>query len=49
MDIHWVEEDLLRIREKIFLGGLRRMLEKIEDEALMGSREYGFMIVRNWR
>ena len=29
-DVHWVEEELLRIREEVFLGVLRRVMMQIE-------------------
>jgi hypothetical protein len=35
----WVEEELLRLREEIFLEVLRRVMEEIEEEALKGMRE----------
>ncbi len=35
-DFHWVEEELLRLREQVFLEVLRRVLRKIEEEALKG-------------
>jgi len=45
-----VEEELLRIREEVFLALLKRVLEEIEGEVLRGSRECegcGLGIVRN--
>lgn len=38
-DVHWIEEELLRIREEVFLGVLKKVLEEIEGEVLRGSRE----------
>jgi hypothetical protein len=38
-DVHWVEEELLRIREEIFWRVLRRVMEEIEGEVLRGIRE----------
>jgi len=35
-DVHWVEEELLKLREQIFLEILRRVLREIEEEALKG-------------
>jgi Zn finger protein HypA/HybF involved in hydrogenase expression len=49
-DVHWVEEELLRIREEVFLGVLKRVLEEIEGEELRVSRECeacGLGMVRN--
>ncbi len=49
-DVHWVEEELLRIREEVFLGVLKRVLEEIEGEVLRDSRECegcGLEMVRN--
>jgi ribosomal protein S27AE len=49
-DVHWVEEELLGIREEVFLGVLRRVLEEIEGEVLRDSRECeacGLGMVRN--
>ncbi len=51
-DVHWVEEELLRVREEIFLRVLRRVMEEIEGEVLRGTRECegcGIEMVRNGR
>lgn len=37
-DVHWIEEELLRLREDIFLGILERVLEEVEEEALKKHR-----------
>jgi len=49
-DVHWVEEELLRLREEIFLEVLRRVLREIEEEALKGVSgcgRCGCLLVRN--
>jgi hypothetical protein len=49
-DVHWVEEELLRLREEVFLEVLRRVLREIEEEALKGMRgcgRCGSLLVRN--
>lgn len=49
-DVHWIEEELLRIREEVFLGVLRRVLEEIQGEVLRVPRECercGLEMVRN--
>jgi RNase P subunit RPR2 len=49
-DIHWVEEQLLRIREEIFLEVLKKVIKEIEEEALKGARQCkkcGSPLVRN--
>jgi len=33
-DVHWIEEELLRVREEAFLGVLRRIFEEVEGEAI---------------
>ncbi len=49
-DVHWIEEELLRIREEFFLGVLKRVLDEIQGEVLRVSRECegcGLEMVRN--
>jgi hypothetical protein len=49
-DVHWVEEELLRLREEIFLEVLRGVLREIEEEALKGVSgcgSCGCLLVRN--
>ena len=49
-DVHWIEEELLRIREEVFLGILKKVLDGIEGEVLGVSRECeacGLAMVRN--
>jgi len=49
-DVHWIEEELLRIRGEVFLGVLKRVLDEIEGEVLRVSRECevcGLGMVRN--
>ena len=49
-DVHWLEEELLRIREEVFLGVLKRVLDEIEEEVRKVSRECevcGLGMVRN--
>lgn len=51
-DVHWVEEELLRVREEVFLKVFRRVMEEIEGEVLRGARECeecGLEMVRNGR
>ncbi len=36
-DVHWVEEELLRLREGVFLGVLRKVMGEIEEEVLRGG------------
>lgn len=33
-DVHWIEEELLKLREEMFLEVLKRILKAIEEEAL---------------
>lgn len=47
-DVHWIEEELLRLREEIFLEVLKRILTAIEEEALKEIRFCRFMRWR-WR
>lgn len=49
-DVHWVEEELLKLREQVFLEVLKRVLREIEEEALKGvsgCRRCGSVLVRN--
>lgn len=51
-DVHWVEEELLRIREEVFLGVFKRVMREIEEEALRGVRvckKCGLVLVRSGR
>ena len=51
-DVHWVEEELLRIREEVFLGVFKRVMREIEEEALRGVRvckKCGWVLVKNGR
>lgn len=51
-DVHWIEEELLQVREEIFLKVFRRVMEEIEGEVLRGARECeecGLEMVRNGR
>jgi hypothetical protein len=51
-DVHWVEEELLRVREEAFLGVLKRVMEEIEEEAVRGRsrcERCGLGLVRNGR
>jgi hypothetical protein len=51
-DVHWIEEELLKVREEIFLKVFRRVMEEIEGEVLKGARECkecGLEMVRNGR
>ena len=49
-DVHWIEGELLRMREEVFIGVLKRVLVEIEGEVLRISRECevcGSGMVRN--
>ena len=49
-DVHWVEEELLRIREELFLEVLKRVMAEIEQEALRETRRCescGSLLVKN--
>jgi hypothetical protein len=51
-DVHWVEEELLRMREEVFLGILKRVMREIEEDVLKGERfceKCGLVLVRNGR
>lgn len=52
IDVHWVEEELLRMREEVFLGVLKRVTMEIEEDALKGEKfceKCGLVLVRNGR
>ena len=49
-DVHWIEEQLLQLREKTFLEMLQKILEEIEAFALESQtrcEECGSLLVRN--
>jgi hypothetical protein len=51
-DVHWIEEELLRLREEIFLGVLEKVMLEIEREVLKRERQCercGAVLVRNGR
>ena len=51
-DVHWVEEELLRVREEVFLGVFKRVMGEIEEEVLGRTRvckKCGLVLVRNGR
>jgi hypothetical protein len=51
-DVHWIEEELLRLREEVFLGVLEKVMLEIEREVLKGKRQCGrcgAVLVRNGR
>ncbi len=51
-DVHWVEEELLRVREEVFLEVFKRVMREIEEEALSRGRvckKCGLQLVRNGR
>jgi hypothetical protein len=51
-DVHWIEEELLRVREEAFLMILRRIFKEVEEEGIRGRRvcpECGGEHVRNGR
>ncbi len=51
-DVHWIEEELLRLREEVFLRVLERVILEIEREVLKGERRCercGVLLVRNGR
>jgi hypothetical protein len=37
-DVHWIEEELLRLREEVFLRVLERVMLEIEREVLRRER-----------
>jgi RNase P subunit RPR2 len=51
-DVHWIEEELLRLREEVFLGVLEKVMLEIEREVLKRERRCkrcGVLLVRNGR
>ena len=51
-DVHWVEEELLRVREEVFLEVFKRVMREIEEGALRRERvckKCGLLLVRNGR
>jgi hypothetical protein len=51
-DVHWIEEELLRLREEVFLGVLEKVMLEIEREVLKRERRCercGMVLVRNGR
>jgi hypothetical protein len=51
-DVHWIEGELLRLREEVFLGVLKRVMLEIEREVLRRERRCqgcGAVLVRNGR
>ena len=49
-DVHWIEEELLRIRERVFLEILKKIMVEIERDTLKGARvceRCGSPLVRN--
>ena len=51
-DVHWVEEELLRIREEVFLEVLKRVMMEIEEDVLKGARfceKCRLVLVKNGR
>jgi hypothetical protein len=49
-DVHWIEEQLLQLREEVFLDMLRKVLREIEAIAVASQRrceECGGLLVRN--
>jgi len=38
-DVHWIEGELLRVREEMFLEVLKRILKEIEEEALREGKQ----------
>lgn len=49
-DVHWVEEELLRVRHRVFVEVFKGVLKEIEDEALKGEQHCercGLVLVRN--
>jgi hypothetical protein len=51
-DVHWIEGELLRLREEMFLEVLKRILKEIEEEALRERKQcerYGAGLIRYGR
>jgi hypothetical protein len=51
-DVHWIEEELLRLREEAFLGVLKRVMREIEEQAVREKsrcEKCGLALVRNGR
>jgi hypothetical protein len=51
-DVHWIEEELLRMREEVFLGVLKRVMREIEEDVLKREKfceKCGLVLVRNGR
>jgi hypothetical protein len=51
-DVHWIEEELLRLREEVFLRVLESVMLEIEQEVLKSERRCqrcGGVLVRNGR
>jgi len=49
-DVHWIEDELLKLREETFLKVFRQLLVKIEQEALQEMERCercGDVLVRN--
>jgi hypothetical protein len=52
LDVHWIEEQLLDLREEIFLDMLRKIFQEIEAVAVKGKPRCegcGGLLVRNGR
>jgi len=48
-DVHWIEEDLLRLRPEVFLRVTQKVILEIEQEILKGERRCdrcGLVLVR---
>jgi hypothetical protein len=51
-DVHWIEEELLRLREEAFLGVLKRVMREIEEQVVRERsrcEKCGLVLVRNGR
>jgi len=49
-DVHWIEEELLRLRQEVFLRVMERVILEVEREILKGERRCercGLVLVRN--
>ncbi len=49
-DIHWIEEELLKKRKEVFIEVMKRVIEKIEEQAIKTYEvcsQCGLALVRN--
>lgn len=49
-DIHWIEEELLKKREEVFIEAMKKVMEGIEKEAIKSKElcsDCGLTLVKN--